>query len=212
MTVSAVRQYRVRDVFRDPGYVIDTLLAPLVFVAVNAVLGLRVAAAAAVGLAVIVLSSRLLRRQRAGNALLGLVGVLIAVSIALALGSAEGYFWPRVFVNAGWALAFLVSVVIGRPGVSFFVHSLYRLPWTWLSHPRVRPAFAELTLAWVAFFAVKAGVYLLLIAEGEAGLLAIVSFALGWPAYLIVLAAGYRYVGWRLSRLRAPTPDDVAAA
>jgi hypothetical protein len=139
-------------------------------------------------------------------------GVIVAVSIALATGTAEGYFWPRMFLNAGWALAFLVSVVVGRPAISFVVHSLYRFPWTWLSHVRVRPAFAELTLAWAAFFAVKAGVFLLLIVAGEAGVLAIVSFALGWPAFVVLFWAGYRYVGWRLGRLDAPAPPEPVPA
>jgi hypothetical protein len=213
--VSAARQYRARDAFRDRGFLIDTLLAPLLFVAVNAAFGLVPAAASAVALALIVLSWRAFRRERATNAVLGLLGVIIATSIALATGSAAGYFWPRALLNAGWALAFLGSVVIGRPAIAFFAHSLYRLPWTWLSDARVRPAFAEVTLAWAVFFAVKAAVFLLLIVAGKAGVLAVVTFVLGWPAFIFLLWAGYRYVGWRLQRLGAPDPwksEDAAVA
>jgi Protein of unknown function (DUF3159) len=211
----SARQYRARDAFRDRGFLVDTLLAPVLFVGVNAAFGLVPAAASAVALVLIVLLWRALRREPVTNAVFGLLGVIAAASIALATGSAAGYFWPRALLNAGWALVFLGSIALGRPAIAFFAHSLYRLPWAWLSDVHVRPAFAEATLAWAAFFIVKAAVYVLLIVAGEAGVLAIVSFVLGWPAFIFLLWAGYRYVGWRLAQLGAPDPwksQDAAAA
>jgi hypothetical protein len=210
-TESADRQYRFTDLLRDPAFLIDTALAPVVFVAASAWFGLVPAAVVAVTLAVAVLTWRLLRRERFANALLGLLGVLLAVSIAIATGSAEGYFWPKVFISAAWALALVGSVVVGRPAIAFLAHSLYRLPWAWLTHDQVRPAYAEATLMWAAWAALKAGVYLLLILAAEPAALAAVSTVLTFLPFLLMYAT-YRYIAWRLPRLNPPWPEELARA
>jgi hypothetical protein len=210
--VATNRRYSASDLFRDRSYLVDAALAPIVFVAVNAAAGLAPAAAAALGLAFAVLVWRVARRESARNAVFGLVGVALAATIALTTGSAEGYFWPRALLNAVWSLAFLASVTVGRPAIGLMSQALYGIPTAWYVHERVRPAFAEITLVWAAFFALKAAVYLLLILAGEAAVLAGVSFALGWPAFVVLVWLSFRYVAWRLRRLSAPAPPEPEAA
>ena len=186
----------------------DTGIGPIAFVTVNALAGLETAAAAAVGLSVLVGIERLVRRKPVTNALGGVIGTGIAVFIALRSGSAEGYFVPRMLYAAALALVFAGSVAIRRPLVGYLVGALWRAPSEWIADPLVRRAFSEVTLAWSALFAFRATVYAVLIAAGKAGWLAAASIAMGWPAFLLLLYASYRYLPRRLAQLGAPERPD----
>jgi uncharacterized membrane protein len=203
---------RARDALEDRSLLVDTALSPIVFLAVNALAGLNAAAIAALGLAVAVVLTRLVRRQPVTNALGGLVGVGIAVLIALATGSAEGYFLPRVVLNAFWALAFLVSIVARRPAIGIFAQLVHGLPEDWLANPPVRRAFTEATMIWVVYYAGKAIIYGVLIQAGELGALAAVSFVLGWPLFIGLFAATYWFLRRRIERLGGPPPPDPSPA
>jgi hypothetical protein len=189
---------------RDRRAIVDTGLGPVAFVTVNAIAGLETAAAVAVGLSVIVAAERLIRRRPVTNAIGGLLGTGLAVFIALRSGSAEGYFVPRMIYAAVLALVFAGSVALRRPLVGILVGLLFGAPSEWISDPRVRRAFAEVTLAWAGLFAFRALVYAVLISAGKAGWLAAASVAMGWPAFLLLLFLSYRYVPRRLDQLGAP--------
>ena len=132
---------------------------------------------------------RLVRRKPVTNAVGGVIGTGIAVFIALRSGSAEGYFVPRMLYAAALSLVFAGSVVVRRPLVGYIIGTLYRAPSEWVSHPKVRRVFSEVTLAWSGLFAFRAIVYAVLIAAGKAGWLAFASVAMGWPAFLLLLYA-----------------------
>jgi hypothetical protein len=74
------------------------------------------------------------RRERTG--LIAAMGLAIALVQAFAgylAGSAKWYFVPPVIVNAVYGMAFLVSVLIGRPLAGTFASETYAFP------PQVRP-------------------------------------------------------------------------
>ncbi len=189
---------------QDRRAIVDTGVGPVAFVTVNALAGLETAAAVAIGVSLVIATERLVRRKPVTNAIGGLFGTGIAVFIALRSGSAEGYFVPRMLYAAALALLFAGSVVVRRPLVGVLVGAAFRAPSEWVNHPRVRRAFAEVTLAWAGLFAFRAAVYAVLIAAGKAGWLAAASVAIGWPAFLILLYLSYRYVPRRLDQLGAP--------
>ncbi len=178
--------------------------------AVNALAGLETAAAVAVGLQIVISVERLVRRRPVTNAIGGLLGTGLAVFIALRSGSAEGYFVPRMIYAAVLAVVFAGSVVIRRPVVGFLVGAVFRYPSEWVADPRVRRAFSEVTLAWSGLFAFRAAVYAVLIAAGKAGWLAVASVAMGWPAFLLLVFACYRYLPRRLDQLNAPPRPEAA--
>jgi len=180
------------------------------FVTVNALAGLETAAAVAVGVSVVVAAERLIRRRPVTNAIGGLFGTGLAVFIALRSGSAEGYFVPRMIYAAVLALVFAGSVAIRRPLIGVLVGAAYRAPSEWVNDRRVRRAFGEVTLAWACLFAFRAAVYAVLIAAGKAGWLAVASVTMGWPAFLLLLFASYRYVPRRLDQLGAPARPAAA--
>lgn len=198
-----------RAVFRGRK-VLDSLLPPLLFLLLNAWLGLGWAAAGALLLAATFSLWRLAKRQPLGYALGGLGGVALAIAIALLLGRAEGYFLLGILGNGGTLLLALVSVLLRRPLVAWTSHLARRWPRDWYWHPRVRPAYSEVTLAWVLFFALRLALQLSLF-QGQATLLGLVQVLTGWPATIVLLVASYLYGTWRLRTLQGPSVDEFKA-
>jgi Protein of unknown function (DUF3159) len=194
------------DLLRDRRAIVDTGLGPVAFVAVYAIAGVNTAAAVAVGISVVLMIERLLRGKSAVNAVGGLLGTGVAAFIAVKTGRPEGYFVPRMLYQVALALVFAGSVVIRRPVGAYIAAALYRAEPGWTADRRVRRVFSEVTLWWTALFALRAAVYAVLIAAEKPGGLAVASIAIGWPPFLVLAWASYRYVPWRLERLGAPPP------
>jgi uncharacterized protein DUF3159 len=194
------------DLLRDPRAIVDTTVAPIAFLAVDAVVSLRVAAIVAVVIAVALVLERAARRAPVTNAVGGLLGTGLAVAIALRTGSVEGYFWPKVAQNGAYAVGFLASVLVRRPAVGLLMRALMRWPAAWFARPEVRRVWSEITLAWVVLFAVRAVVYAVLILSGHAAWLGAVVLVLGWPAFAGLVFGGYRYAPRRFAQLGAPDP------
>jgi hypothetical protein len=190
------------DVFRDRRALLDAGLGPVAFVTVYAIAGLDAAAAVAVGLSVLLVLERLVRRAPVVNALGGLLGTGLAVFIALRTGSAEGYFVPRALYAAALALVFAGSVAIGRPVVGYIAAAVSGQLHDWRADRAARRALSEITLAWAGLFALRATIYAVFIALGKVGALAAASVVMGWPAFLLLLWLSYRYVPARIAQLR----------
>jgi hypothetical protein len=194
------------DLLRDRRAILDTGLGPVAFVLVYAIAGVNTAAAVAVGLSVVLMVERLLRGKSAINAIGGLLGTGLAAFIAVKSGRPEGYFVPRMLYQLALALAFAGSVVIRRPIGLYIGSAVYRAEPGWTADRRVRRVFSGVTLWWAALFLFRAAVYAVLIAAHKPGGLAAASIVIGWPPFLALAWASYRYVPWRLERLGAPPP------
>jgi hypothetical protein len=197
------------DFLRDPRAAVDTGLGPLAFVIANAVAGLHTAAAVAVGVAVLLMIERLLRRRPVVNAVGGLLGTGLCALIALRTGRPTGYFVPRMLYQVALAVVFAGSVAIRRPLVGFIAATLYRADPGWSDHRAVRRTMSELTLAWALLFAVRAAVYAVLILSGKVGWLAAASIVMGWPAFALLIFGSYRYAPRRIEQLGGPPPRHV---
>jgi hypothetical protein len=198
------------DLLRDRRAIVDTGLGPVAFVVVYALAGVNTAAAVAVGLSVLLMVERLVRGKSAVNAIGGLLGTGIAAFIAVKSGRPEGYFVPRMLYQLALAVVFAGSVLIRRPIGAYIAAAVYRADPGWVADKRVRRVFSEVTLWWAALFGFRAAVYAVLIAAHKPGGLAAASIAIGWPPFLALAWASYRYVPWRLERLGAPPPKREA--
>lgn len=194
-----------RTVFAGRSKVADSVVPPIVFVVVNALLGLDAATWSSLAVALVVTGLRLVRREPLRNALGGLGGVIVAVVVARWLGRAEGYFLPAIVTGGLTVLVCLVSVIAGRPMVAWTSHLARGWPLRWYWHPRVRPAYDEVTWLWAVFFAARWTIQLALLRGRAPELLAAVNVALGWPATIALLAVSYLYGTWRLRELRGPS-------
>ena len=187
---------------------LDSLLPPLFFVLLNLIWGVQVAIWASLGLAVLIAIYRLFKRQSLLYALGGAGGVAIAAGVAYLLGRAEGFFLPTIISGAVTVLLCLVSVLAGRPIVAFTSFVARRWPLNWYWHPKVRPAYSEVTWMWVLFFGLRLLLQLFLFQEEAASLLGVVQFLTGWPATIILLIASYLYGTWRLRNLGGPSVEE----
>jgi uncharacterized protein DUF3159 len=198
------------DLLRDKRAIVDTGAGPVAFVLVYAIFGLNTAAVVAVGLGVVLMIERLIRRKPVVNAIGGLLGTGLAAFLAVRSGRPEGYFVPRMLIQLGYAVLFAASVLIRRPLTGFIIATLYRADPGWWKLPPVRRAMSELTLAWAALFAIRAAVYAFLIITHRVGLLAAASIVMGWPAFGMLMFASYRLTPKRLDQLGAPPPRSEA--
>lgn len=187
---------------------LDSLLPPLLFVLLNSMRGFQFAMWASLGAAVLIAALRLRRGQSLLYALAGIGSVGVAILIVWFSGRAEGYFLPNL-VSGSVTLALAVtSLLVGRPLVAWTSFLARRWPLDWYWHPRVRPAYAEVTLAWMIFFAARLLLQISLYQAQAASGLAWVSFLMGWPALGILLVLSYLYGTWRLSHLKGPSVEE----
>ncbi len=134
---------------------LDSLLPPLFFVLLNAIWGMQVAIWSSLGLAIVIAIYRLFKRQSLLYALGGAGGVAVAALVAQLLGRSEGFFLPGIITGGLTFLLCLVSVLIRRPIVAWTSYVARRWPLDWYWHPRVRPAYSEVTWLWVLVFGLR---------------------------------------------------------
>ena len=187
---------------------LDSLLPPIVFVLLNAIWDVRVAIWASLALAVVLAIYRLLKGQSLLYALGGAGGVVLAALVAYLLGRAEGFFLPTIVSGAVTLLVCLVSVLAGRPFVAFTSFVARRWPLDWYWHPKVRPAYSEVTWMWVLFFGLRLLLQFNLFQGEAASLLGVVQILTGWPATIILLIISYLYGTWRLRNLGGPSVKE----
>ncbi len=174
---------------------LDSALPATAFVLVRlATDSLSTALYAAVGLGLAVLLLRTLRGEPLQQAAGGFLGLAVAVVFARATGSGEGFFLPGILSTALTGVAFVVSLVIGRPAVGLALAAFDPSYAAWREHPPLLRACRAATAFWAATFFVRAGVaYSVYRRPGDDdGTLLLVINLVKWP--LIVAAAALTVV------------------
>lgn len=202
-------QATLREMLTDPRAILDGVVPPVLFVGVNSIKGLVPAAVAAgvwgIGTAVY----RLARRQKVSYALGGLVGIGIALLIALRTGRASTYFLPNTVIGALYGAAGIVSILIGRPASSAISRLIEGKPKEWYRMPRVRQTHLTVTLVWSLFFLGRSGLRYVLILQNREWGLAATTVALGFPAVAVLVVGSYGFVRWRLGPGSASGPQQT---
>jgi len=190
------------------GTLLDAVLPPVIFLIINSIFGFQFAMWTSLGLAVVIAGLRLGRGQSLLYALAGIGSVGLAIGIVWLLGQAVGYFLPNL-VSGGMTLALaLVSLLIRRPFVAWTSFIVRRWPLEWYWHPKVRPAYTEVTIAWTIFFAARLFWQYSLYQAQAASQLAFVNTLLGWPSLIILLVLSYLFGNWRLQNLNGPSVEE----
>jgi hypothetical protein len=127
------------------GLVVAT--APTVaFVAADAAAGLGVAFAALAVTAVAACGVRLARREPPGAAIAGLVVAAVCATVAAFAGEARAFFLPTMALPVVFVLAYVVSLMSGRPLTGFMVNRLAGGPRDWPRHPGLRLVYTVTSL------------------------------------------------------------------
>ena len=186
--------------------IVDSLVGPLVFLVLYRTSGLNAALIGSGVVALLLVGVRKLRGDDPTTAWYGVVGVAIAVALAKATGSSDGYFVPKVVSNLVYGIALLVSALIGKPLIGIAWAFFHRQPLEWGYRPGVKRVFTGLTLMWAGAHFFRAAVYGALIADNSdrTSALATASIVLGLPLTGALLAVTFLVVRRRLGPLARP--------
>lgn len=151
------------------------------------------------------------RGEPVQQAFSGFFGLAIAVLFARATGTGEGFFLPGILTTAATGVAFLVSLLIGKPLVGYALTAYNPRYEVWKWYPPLRRACRLATAFWTLTFFIRAGVatYVYRREGDNDGLLLIVVNAVKWP--LIVAAVVLTVVLVKRAGLPAPDPDEEPA-
>ncbi|MEJ7726048.1 MAG: DUF3159 domain-containing protein [Actinomycetes bacterium] len=175
-------------------------------------LALIIALASAASLSVL----RLVQGQSLQYALSGFFGVGIAAFVASRTGRAEDFYLPGLFYNAGYALAFLISIVVRWPVIGVMLALITQAGMGWRKDPVLARAYTRASWIWVGMFVIRLAVQLPLYLIGEDALVALgtARVTLGVPLYLVVLLVTYRVLkssvpaGTSVMPPKKPPTDD----
>ncbi|HEY8581964.1 MAG TPA: DUF3159 domain-containing protein [Capillimicrobium sp.] len=148
---------------------------------------IRLAAIIAVAFAAVFAVARLARRQTPVYAISGVVGVAIAGWIASRTGKAENFFLPGLLMNAGYAAAFLVSIVARWPLVGVIFAGMSQGGMAWRKDPVRLKAFTRATWIFVVLFLLRIAVQLPLYLADALVALGTARVAMGLPLFIVGL-------------------------
>lgn len=176
-----------------PQGIADSSLPGLVFIAVYTLGGsdLQMAAIAAIGLGGLIAIFRLFRGESAKYAASGFIGVLIAGFIATRTGKAEDFFLPGLLFNAGYAIAYAVSILVRWPLIGVFVGPLMGEGMTWRQDPDKVRLFSRASWLWAGMFVVRLIVQLPLYLTSSLVALGIAKTVMGLPIFALTLWLTY---------------------
>lgn len=182
-------------------------LPVVVFVPVSSISGLIPAIAAALGVALLILVWRLVRRDTVQPAISGFIGVGISALIAYMVGESKGYFLLGIWMSLFWAAVFALSVVIRRPVVGYIWGWINGHNDAWRQMRTAVRAFDLATATWVAVFLSRFVVQHHLYDADQTGWLGVARIAMGWP--LTALAAVVTYFAIRSAQRALHARADV---
>jgi hypothetical protein len=191
--VAVSDQFSLLRAFGGWGGLLDAGLPGLAFVIAYTAFdhNLRLSLVVALALGVVFAVVRAVRRDPLQNVVGGFVGVAIAAIIANATGKAEDFYLPGLFINGGYAIAYLVANLLRWPLIGVLVGMASGWGTAWRQDPILLRAFCRAGWIWVGFFLVKLAVQLPLYLAGQVVALGIARVAMGWPLWLLVLWLTY---------------------
>lgn len=161
---------------------------------------LRLALGISLGLAVLLLVVRLAQRQTPQFVVNSIIGIGIAAVFALRSGEAKDVFLPGILYNGGYAVAMILSIVVGWPLVGFLVGSVTGDTTAWHRDKQIVRLCSLLTWLLAVPCIVRVIVQYPLWAADQVGWLATTKIGLGWPLQVAAFAA----MAYILGRNRTP--------
>lgn len=135
-------------------------------------------------------------RRRGASGIMPAVGLgitLVQALAGLASGSVGAYFAPAVIANGLYGVAFLGSVVIGRPLAGVLAQETFPFP------PRVRESatfrrvFSTVSLVWGVYAMGRGVLRLLVLAWSSVELFIVVSIVTGIPLTMALMSWSFWY-------------------
>jgi len=193
--------------------VLDASLPGVCLVIVDTFASLAWAIAVSLVAAAILAVVRQVRHEPLRQAGMGLLGLAGAAALAAFTGDAKNYFLPGILANAGYAVASIVSIVIGRPLLAYVAALIDRGYAHWREDPALQRAAAMATAMWAVVFTLRACVQGYLYVHDDVHWLAPVRLGMGLPLWALAVA-GTLFVleGRRRSDDEDQSEDDSGTA
>jgi hypothetical protein len=225
-TVEALVRHQLSEALGGRRGMVEAALPTLTFTVLwLSTRHLDLALAASVAVAGLELVLRLVQRQTVKFCLNALVGIGIGwffVHLAASRGGsaddqALAYFLPGLLYNAGYAVIFGLTCLVGWPLVGFMIGSVTGDATAWHSDRQIVRLCTRLTWLLVLPCAVRALVQGPIWIAGHSGslsadtavaLLGVLKIAMGWPLQLLALAA----MSWLLGRNHTPLQQGQAVS
>jgi hypothetical protein len=99
--------------------------------------------------------ARVVRGQTAQFALAGLVGIAISAYVVSRTGRAEDFFLPGLLANAGYALAYAISIAVRWPLVGVLVGIASNRGVEWRQDRGCVRAYSRASWVWVGLFSLR---------------------------------------------------------
>ena len=182
---------------------VETLLPGVLFLlAFGVSRELSLALGLALGTSALFVLLRVLQRSQTRSAVAGLVAVSASAAIALFTGNASDYYLIGLVTNTVYAIAMLVSLLVGWPLLGLFVGFLMGDGVAWRSDRRKYRMAQLLTLIWFGLFALRLAVQVPLYLAGASAVEALGTsrILMGTPLYALFLV-----VTWLLVRAVYPS-------
>lgn len=187
---------------------VDVIAPPVTFTVLNGPLAFPLALATSLSLGSILALYRLIKGQSLGYAGGGLLVMALSAALSLLTQTAAGYYLPGVITSGLTFTLAGFSLCIQRPLAAWTSHLTRNWPLPWYWHPRIRPAYREVTILWSVYFGVQFGLQLRLFLSGSAQALGWVQLLTGWPALIVLLSISYLYGLRRLQDLDGPSVTE----
>lgn len=98
---------------------------------------------------------RLIARETLSQVISGAVGVALGAWLAHRSGNASDFFLPSIWKNAGFAAAYLFSMVIRWPIIGVIISQITGEQFAWRTNPPRMRAYQLATGLWVGMFGLR---------------------------------------------------------
>lgn len=149
---------------------------------------------AALAAGVVVSALRLARGRRPAAVLAGLLGVAVAVLIALYTGRAVDFFLLQIAANAASALAWTVSIAVRWPLLGLVVGTALGQRTRWRRDPDLLRGYRRASWVWVGQYVLRLAVFIPLYLAGAFYALGVARVLMTWPLVVACIALSWPVV------------------
>lgn len=203
----AVTEAALFEAFGGLRGMVETVLPGLLFVTIFTInKDLHTSAIAAVGVSLVLLVVRLVRRDTVKHAFSGVFGVAFGVVFAMMTGNAKDFYLPGMVYTLGLAVAYLVTAAAGVPLIGLILGPVFKENLSWRTrNPGRKKAYSKASWAWGLILLAKCAILFPLYWWADTAQLGWVLVALKIPPFLLAV-----YLTW-VFLAKAPPPIDVFA-
>ncbi|UZN03687.1 DUF3159 domain-containing protein [Cellulomonas sp. S1-8] len=185
-------------------------VAPTIaFVAGDAAGGLGVAFVALGVTALVACGVRLARRESPGAAIAGLVVAGVCATVAALAGEARAFFLPTMVLPVVFVLAYVVSLLAGRPLTGLMVNRLVNGPRDWPRRPALRSVYTVSSLIGLAMAAANLVLRVVFYLADEPAVLGVIQ-VVATPSFAVHFALTF-VVARRVATSLATSPAAATA-